>query len=98
MTGANPLVFDKQVILTGTSAITYAAPQTGVNVSFDLTIDGTTAGLQGLSVDAGTGTVTFEGLVGNNTPLASLGAGLSTGITIPTSIITGSTVAAEQLQ
>ena len=81
MTGVNPLVFGTHVILTGTSTITYAAPQTGVNISFDSTIEGTTAGAQGLSVDAGSGTITFGGYVGNNIALASLSATSTTGIT-----------------
>ena len=41
------------------------------NVSFTGTVDGTGAGAQGLTVSAGTGTVSFGGAVGGNTTLSA---------------------------
>ena len=67
------------MILTGTST-NYAAPQTGVNISFISTIDGIIAGQQGLTVDAGSGTIIFGGYVGNDIALASLSASSTAGI------------------
>ena len=90
VTGVNPLVFNTYVILTGNSNITFADPQTGVDILFNKTIDGTTAGCEALTLDAGSGTVTLEGLIGNATPLTSMAVGSTTGITIPSRIVAGS--------
>ncbi len=68
------------VSLTNTATLdsTNSGASAGANISFSSTLNGTTAGTQGLTVTGGTGTLTFTGAVGGITTLASITATSST--------------------
>ena len=67
--GADPLTFPSPVSITTTSNITsYNSAYTGQNITFSSTLNGA----QALTLDAGTGTVAFNGAVGNTAPLTNL--------------------------
>ena len=56
--------------VTSFGSVTIQNASGGIN--FNSTVDGTTSGGQNLSINSGTGTTTFNGMVGNTTSLASL--------------------------
>ena len=80
LTGTGPTTLDGDVTTTG--AQNYGGPVTlGASttltttnnaVDFAATVDAATAGVQGLTVAAGTGAVTFGGAVGGSKALANL--------------------------
>ena len=80
VTGPGPTRLDGNVTTTGVQnyggAVTLGATDTlmtaGNAVAFATTVDAATAGVQGLTVAAGTGAVSFGGKVGGSQALASL--------------------------
>ncbi|MBE9260639.1 beta strand repeat-containing protein, partial [Dolichospermum sp. LEGE 00246] len=81
--------FTGGVTLTGNNAKTFNS--TNNNINFSSTLNGTSAGNKNLTVDSGTGKVSFEGIVGGIAALGDLAVN-STGITK-----FGSTVTANSL-
>jgi filamentous hemagglutinin family protein len=74
ITNGNPITFDNSVQLgnTVTVATNGGNIATGAPITFANTVNATTAGGQGLTVNAGSGNTSFSGPVGNTQPLSSL--------------------------
>jgi filamentous hemagglutinin family protein len=74
ITNGNPITFGNSVQLgnTVTVATNGGNIATGAPITFANTINATTAGAQGLTVNAGSGNASFNGPVGNTQPLSNL--------------------------
>ena len=62
------ILFNNAVTLGASDTVS----STNGNITFSSTVDGTSSGVQSLTVNSGTGTTTFTGKVGNGTPLNNL--------------------------
>ena len=62
------ILFNNAVTLGASDTVS----STNGNITFSSTVDGTSSGVQSLTVNSGTGTTTFTGKVGNGTPLGNL--------------------------
>lgn len=67
-TSSDTINFNSDTTLAGTIALNSA----GGNITFNGTLNGTTAGAQSLTVAAGAGNLTLAGAVGNSRPLGNL--------------------------
>jgi hypothetical protein len=83
---ANSMTFTGPVQLQNT--ITMSTSAANGNISFASTLDALAAGTQGLTLNKGTGTLTFAGSVGGATSLVSLAADASGSVVINTGSIT----------
>ncbi|MCU0541214.1 MAG: hypothetical protein MUE44_03390 [Oscillatoriaceae cyanobacterium Prado104] len=69
--------FNSNVSLARSIAISTSGGGSSGNIFFNNSIDGTTAENQNLTLNAGTGNITFSGIVGNTIPLGNLTANTS---------------------
>ncbi|MEY2976207.1 MAG: hypothetical protein RLZZ435_344, partial [Cyanobacteriota bacterium] len=89
------IFIDDRIILGSSNAqiLTTASTATGADITVTGTIDGTTAGAERLSIDAGIGTVQVGGAIGDTVPLGGIfitGSGFTVGNNITTINTTGS--------